>query len=86
LNYDPDSEVLVTSGASEPLAAAFTGLLDPCDEVIVPDPGFASYVPAIVIAKDRPIGMPSFEKNGFVPSIQDVTSLITRKSRVMLLN
>ncbi len=76
----------MTAGAGEALLAAFIGLLDLCDEVIVPDPGFVSYAPAILIAQGRPIGMPLLEKNSFVPSIQDVTSLITRKSRVMLLN
>lgn len=76
----------MTAGAGEALLAAFIGLLDLCDEVIVPDPGFVSYAPAILIAQGRPIDMPLLEKNSFVPSNQDVTSLITKKSRVMLLN
>jgi aminotransferase len=86
LHYDPDSEVLVTAGGGEALAASFVGLLNPGDEVMVPDPGFVGYNPAGRIAEGVPVGIPMLEKNGFVPSVKDVTSLVTGKSRVMLLN
>jgi len=86
LHYDPDSEVLVTAGGGEALAAAFVGLLNPGDEVMVPDPSFVGYTPAVRIGEGVPVGIPMLEKNGFVPSFEDVTSLVTRKSRVILLN
>ena len=50
LQYDPDSEVLVTVGATEALAAALLGLLDTGDEVVVFDPMFDSYAPCIAMA------------------------------------
>jgi aminotransferase len=86
LHYDPDSGVLVTAGGGDALSAAFVGLLNPGDEVMVPDPGFVGYAPAIRIAEGVLIGIPMLEKNDFVPSVEDVTSLVAGKSRVMLLN
>ena len=83
LHYDPDSEVLVTGGGGEPFAAAFIGLLNPGDEVMVPDPGFVGYAPAVRIAEGVPVGTSMLEKDGFVPSVEDVTSLVTGKSRVI---
>ena len=49
LEYDPDSEVLVTVGATEALAAALIGMLDTGDEVVVFDPMFDSYAPCIAM-------------------------------------
>lgn len=66
------------AGGGEALAAAFIGLLNPDDEVMAPDPGFVGYTPAIRIAEGIPIGIPMLEKNSFVPSVEDVTSLVTR--------
>jgi aspartate/methionine/tyrosine aminotransferase len=68
LDCDADSEVLVTASAGRAILAAFSGLLDLCDEVIVHNPDFVSYVHAILIAHARPIGMPMLDKRSCVPS------------------
>ena len=86
LEYDPESEVLVTVGATEAVSIALLALVNPGDEVLVPDPGFVTYEPCVAISDGRPVSIPLFEKNGFCPCPSDVTSLLTPKSRVMLLN
>jgi aminotransferase len=86
LNYDPNCEVLVTVGGSEAIALAFLGLLNPCDEVIIPNPGFVGYEPGVLLAGGATVDIPLLEKNDFSPSVRDVTSLVTDKSRVMLFN
>lgn len=86
LEYDPESEVLVTVGATEAVSIALLALVNPGDEGLVPDPGFVAYEPCVAISDGRPFSIPLFEKNGFCPCPSDVTSLLTPKSRVILLN
>ena len=86
LRYDPDSEVLVTVGGTEAIFLALLGLVNPGDEVLVPNPGFVCYEPGVLLAGGVPVSVPLLEMNSFKPSIDDVTSLVTDKSRVMILN
>lgn len=86
LKYDPDSEVLVTVGASEAISLAFLALLNHGDEVLIPDPGFVAYEPCVALSGGKAVGFSLREKNDFRPSLRDVTSLLTSRSCVMLLN
>lgn len=86
LHYDPNSEILVTVGGTEAIFLSLTGLINPGDEVLIPNPGFVLYEPSVLLAGGIPVSIPLLEKNGFRPSIDDVMSLITDKSRVMILN
>lgn len=86
LQYDPDSEVLVTVGGTEAIFLALLALVNPGDEVLVPNPGFVCYEPSVLLAGGVPVSIPLLEDNEFKPSIESVTSLITDKSRVMILN
>lgn len=86
LNYDPNSEVLVTVGGTQAISIALMGLVNEGDEVLIPDPGFVAYEPCVLLAGGVPVHVPLREDNDFRPSIADVTSLITDKSRVMILN
>ncbi len=86
LNYSPTSEILVTVGATEAIFSALMGLVNPGDEVLIPDPGFVCYAPSVALAGGTPVHVPLLEKNGFKPSAEDVMSLVTNKSRVMILN
>ncbi len=86
LSYDPDSELLVTSGGTEAIFLSLFGLVNPGDEVLVPDPGFVVYEPGVRLSEGVPVCMPLLEERDFVLSIDDVMSLITDKSRVMILN
>jgi aminotransferase len=86
LGYDPNSEIMVTVGGIEAISLALIGLVNPGDEVLIPNPGFVCYEPTVRLAGGTPISIPILEKNEFKPSIDDVMSLITKKSRVMILN
>jgi aminotransferase len=86
LHYDPASEILVTVGGTEAIFSALMGLINPHDEVLIPNPGFVCYEPSVRLARGVPVSFPLREKNGFKPSISDVISLITKKSRVIILN
>ncbi|MGD0978516.1 MAG: pyridoxal phosphate-dependent aminotransferase [Candidatus Bathyarchaeia archaeon] len=86
LNYDPNCEILVTVGGTQAIFTALMGLLNPGDEVLIPDPGFVVYEPGVLLAGGVPVHVPLREDNDFRPSMSDVTSLITDKSRVMILN
>jgi aspartate/methionine/tyrosine aminotransferase len=86
LSYDPNSEILVTVGGAEAIFSALIALINPGDEVLIPNPGFVCYDPCIRLAGGVPVSIPLLEENGFKPSVDDVIPLITEKSRVMILN
>ena len=86
LSYDPRSEVLVTAGGTEAIFLALTALINPGDEVLIPDPGFVCYEPNVLMAGGVPVSMPLLEENDFRLNADVVMSLITDKSRVMILN
>jgi len=86
LSYDPNSEILLTVGGTQAVFLALQALINPGDEVLIPDPGFLCYEPSVLLAGGRPIFMPMLEKNGFKIEMEDVISQITEKSRMMILN
>jgi aspartate/methionine/tyrosine aminotransferase len=86
LNYDPNFEIIITVGGTEAVFSALIGLINPGDEVLIPNPGFVCYAPCVLLAGGIPVSVPLLEKNGFKPSLDDVMSLITKKSRVIILN
>jgi len=86
LNYDPNTEILITAGGTEAIFLAVAGLVNPGDEVLIPNPGFVCYEPSVLLAGGVPVSVPLREENSFKPSIEDVISCITKKSRVMILN
>ena len=61
--YDPDKEVIVTVGGSEGIDLAFRAMLDPGDEVLIPQPSYVSYLPCAVLADGVPVVIPLQQKN-----------------------
>ncbi len=59
LAYDPVDEVLITVGVSEALDLALRALLDPGDEVIVPQPWYVAYPPCLLLAGGVPVALPT---------------------------
>jgi len=86
LSYDPHSEILITVGGTEAIFLALFGIVNSGDEVLIPNPGFVCYEPGVLLAEGIPVSVPLLEENIFKPSIDDVMSLVTDKSRVMILN
>jgi aminotransferase len=86
LEYNPNSEVLVTVGATEAVFLALMALINPRDEVLLLDPGFVCYEPDVLLAGGVPVSVPVPEGNGFKLDVDAVISRVTDKSRVIIIN
>ncbi|MDE6398583.1 MAG: aminotransferase class I/II-fold pyridoxal phosphate-dependent enzyme, partial [Clostridiales bacterium] len=82
--YDPD-EIVVTVGASEAIDIALRALLDPGDEVLVPDPSFVSYAPLIALAGGVAVPVACKAENGFKPTPQALEGAITPRTKAVIL-
>ncbi len=85
LNYDPDSEILVTVGVSEALDLAMRAIIDPGDEVIMPDPSYVSYTACVILAGGTPVMVPTSEANSFEIDPADIEAKINHKTKAILL-
>ena len=86
VKYNPENECLVTIGVSEALDVAMRALLNPGDEVIYTAPCFVSYPAEIVMAHGVPVPVPTYEKDEFALTPETLRSVITPRSKVLLLN
>ncbi|MBQ9420828.1 MAG: aminotransferase class I/II-fold pyridoxal phosphate-dependent enzyme [Lachnospiraceae bacterium] len=86
LVYDPASEVLVTVGGSEAIDACFRAMLDPGDEVIIPEPCFVSYKPCAVFAGAVPVVIDLQEKNEFKLQPEELEAAITDKTKLVFIS
>ncbi|HXY74926.1 MAG TPA: aminotransferase class I/II-fold pyridoxal phosphate-dependent enzyme, partial [Dehalococcoidales bacterium] len=74
-----------TVGVSEALDLAMRAIVNPGDEVIVPDPSFVAYTASIILAEGFPVSIPTSEKTSFEVSADDVEKRITPKTRAVLI-
>lgn len=86
LTYDPASEIMVTVGGSEAIDIAFRTVLEPGDEVIIPEPAFVSYVPCVQLAGGVPVTIPLKAENAFRLKPRELEAAITPKTKVLLLS
>ncbi|MEG3628601.1 pyridoxal phosphate-dependent aminotransferase [Streptomyces poriticola] len=90
LSYDPDTEVLVTAGATEAVAAALLALLEPGDEVIALEPYYDSYAACIAMAGGTRVPVtlrPSAEGHGpFRLDLDELRDAVTDRTRLLLIN
>ncbi|WP_460982870.1 methionine aminotransferase [Spirosoma fluminis] len=85
VNYDPETEITVTSGATEAIFAAIAAVVRPGDEVLVFEPAYDSYVPAIELNGGVPVYV-TLTPPGYTVDWQVVEQKITDKTRMMLVN
>ena len=85
LEYNPDSEILITVGVSEALDLTMRAILNPGDEVIMPDPCYVSYDSCVVLAGGIPVMVPTTEENHFELIANDVEAKVTDKTKAILL-
>jgi N-succinyldiaminopimelate aminotransferase len=85
LDLDPDSQVLVTAGATEAIAAALIALLEPGDEVIAFEPYYDSYAACIAMAGATRVPV-TLHPPGFRPDLAALRAAITSRTRLILLN
>jgi N-succinyldiaminopimelate aminotransferase len=87
LRYDPDTEVLVTAGATEAIAAALLGLVEPGDEVVALEPYYDSYAACVAMAGGIRVPVTLRPRDGrFVLDLDELRDAITDRTRLILLN
>jgi len=84
--YDAESEVLVTVGGSEALYLALTAVLNPGDEVIIPEPCFVSYEPEVVFAGGAPVPIATHVDTTFQVTGAQIEAAITPRSKAILIS
>ena len=85
VSYDPVKEVMVTVGGSEAIDAAMRAMLDPGDEVLIPQPSFVSYMPCTILADGKPVVICLEEKDQFKLTPEKLLEKITPKTKLLVL-
>ena len=85
LSYDYNSEVLVTVGGSEAIDIAMRAMLDPGDEVLIPQPSYVSYVPCCILANGTPVIIELKAENQFRLTAEELEAAITPKTKLLVL-
>ena len=85
LDYDPDEEVLVTTGASEAVDLAVRSVVDPGDVVAVPQPSYISYVPTVTFAGGEALGVPTVREDDFVLTTEALSAAGAEDADVLML-
>ena len=85
LKYDPKSEILVTVGGSEAIDIALRCIVNPGDEVLIPEPSYVSYRPCAVMADAKPVTIELQESNGFKLTAKQLEDAITDRTRVLVM-
>ena len=83
--YDPDHEIMVTVGGSEAIDAAMRAMIDPGDEVLIPQPSYVSYTPCFVLADGVPVPIELEEKDRFRLTPEKLLEKITPKTKILVL-
>ena len=86
VNYDPESEVIVTVGGSEAVYLAVTAILNPGDEVIIPEPCFVSYAPEVALAGGVPVPVPTYVQDDFQVTAETIEQAITPQTKALLIS
>ena len=85
VTYDPDTEVMVTVGGSEAIDVAMRAMLNPGDEVLIPQPSYVSYLPCVTLADGVPVIIELEEKDQFKLTPEKLLEKITDKTKICLL-
>lgn len=85
LDYDYNAEMFVTVGGSEAIDMALRAMLDPGDEVIIPQPSYVSYVPCTVLANGTPVPLELKAENEFRLTADELRAAITPKSKILIM-
>lgn len=85
LSYNPETDILVTIGASEAIDAALRVLTEPGDEVLVPEPSYVSYSPGVIFAGGNPVGVITKEEDEFRLKAENLEKAVTPRTKVLIL-
>lgn len=85
VDYEPETEVLVTVGASEAIDLALRALLNPGDEVLVPSPSYVSYAPCVELTGGVAVAIDTKAENMFKLTPEELTEKITPRTKALIL-
>lgn len=85
VEYDYNGEVIVTVGGSEGIDIALRAMLDPGDEVLIPQPSYVSYHPCTILAGGVPVVIPLQNKNQFKLTVEELEAAVTEKTKILVL-
>ena len=85
VSYDPMKEVLVTVGGSEAIDLALRAMVNPGDEVLIPQPSYVSYEPCAILADAVPVIIELKEENEFRLTARELQDAITDKTKILVL-
>lgn len=85
LDYSADTDVLVTVGGSEAIDIGFRAMINPGDEVLIPQPSYVSYEPCAILAGAKPVIIDLKAENEFRLTAEELENAITDKTKVLVL-
>jgi aminotransferase len=85
LSYSPEEEILITVGVSEGLYLTANAILNPGDEVIIPQPCFVAYAPEVTLAGGVPKLIPTLVENEFQVTADEIRAAITPRTKALLI-
>ena len=85
ISYRPEDQVLITVGASEAIDLAMRAVIEPGDEVLIPEPSYVSYAPCVILAGGVPIAVPTTEESEFRLTAANLEQSITSRSKILVL-
>ncbi|SEL60745.1 aminotransferase [Butyrivibrio sp. ob235] len=85
IQYEPDDQVLVTVGGSEAIDLALRAMVDPGDEVLIPQPSYVSYEPCAILAGAKPVIIELKEENEFRLTAEEILEHVTDKTKILVL-
>jgi len=86
IDYNPKNEILVTTGVSEAADLAFRALINPGDEVIIPEPSYISYKPSVSLAGGIPVPAPTYQEDDFRITADQIQNSITDKTKALVMS
>jgi len=86
VDYEPETEVLISVGVSEALDLAIRALVDPGDEVLYQEPCYVSYRPLITMAHGKPVAVPTLMEDGFRLTRKMLEEKVSENTKLLLLN
>lgn len=86
VTYNPDTEILITHGGIHAYYLAMQSILSPGDDVLIPDPSWATHSNMVIMLRGNVIRVPAPAENGFIPHFDSWLKALTPKTRVIVLN
>ena len=85
ISYEPKSEVLISVGGSEAIDLMFRAMINPGDEVLIPQPSYVSYEPCTILADGVPVIIDLKEENKFRLTPEELEAAVTERSKILVL-